>query len=111
MPQTDTRNFIDRTVWHVRSAWQRIAGGEYDEEVASLRPDLPPDDIGKIRKQMQECLDSKGGEVSARAKAAALGRVYMHLMPEVGKNSCTFSVTTSMSIMPPSGPAHKRWQV
>ncbi len=79
MPQTDTRNFIDRTVWHVRSAWQRIAGGEYDEEVASLRPDLPPDDIVKIRKQMQECLDSKGGEVSARAKAAALGRVYMAL--------------------------------
>lgn len=72
-------NLFDRTVRQARSAWQRIAGGEYDAEAASLRPDLPGDDADKIHKQMQECLDSRGGEVSARAKAAALGRVYLAL--------------------------------
>ncbi len=79
MAQADSSSFIDRTVRQARSAWQRIAGGEYDAEAASLRPDLPEDDADKIRKQMRECLESKGGEVSARAKAAALGRVYMAL--------------------------------
>ena len=79
MAQADSNSFIDRTVRHARSAWQRIAGGEYDAEAASLRPDLPQEDARKIRKQMRECLESKGGEVSGRAKAAALGRVYMAL--------------------------------
>lgn len=79
MTHVDSSSFIDRTMRQVRAAWQRIAGGEYDADAASLRPDLPEGDAGKIRKQMQECLDSKGGEVSARAKAAALGRVYMAL--------------------------------
>lgn len=79
MTQSDSKSLLDRTLRHARVAWQRIAGGEYDAEAASLRPDLPADDAEKIRKQMRECLESRGGEVSARAKAAALGRVYMAL--------------------------------
>ncbi|MBU1947856.1 MAG: malonyl-CoA decarboxylase, partial [Candidatus Eisenbacteria bacterium] len=34
-----------------------------------------------MRKQMQDCLDAKGGEVSARLRAAELGRAYLHLNP------------------------------
>ncbi len=86
MSQTETTGFIDGTLRKVRVAWQRIAGGEYDAETASLRPDLPRDDATKLRKQMHECLESRGGEVSARAKAAALGRVYMALDAE-GQNA------------------------
>lgn len=86
MPHTDSKSLINLTLRHARSAWQRIAGGEYDAEAASLRPELPEEDANKIRKQMRECLESRGGEVSARAKAAALGRVYMALDAEGKKN-------------------------
>lgn len=82
MSNDDSRSFLDRTLRHARAAWQRIAGGAYDAEVASLRPGLPPDDAEIVTRQMRECLESRGGEVSARAKAAALGRVYMALDQE-----------------------------
>lgn len=59
--------------------WQSIAGAEYDAEVASLRPDLPEEDRPLVRAQMQVCLEAQGGEVLARARAAALGQAYMAL--------------------------------
>src|SRR6185369_17330325 len=43
------------------------------------RPDLPRDDADRLREQMQDCLDARGGEVSARARAAELGRTYLAL--------------------------------
>ena len=43
------------------------------------RPDLPGDDLAKMRQQMLDCLEAKGGEVSARARAAELGRSYLAL--------------------------------
>ncbi len=81
MSKASSHSLLDRTVRKARSAWQRIAGGEYDADTASLRPGLPDEDMDRVRQQMQECLEQKGGEVSARAKAAALGRVYMALDP------------------------------
>jgi malonyl-CoA decarboxylase len=47
--------------------------------VASYRPDLPERDQERIRQQMLNCLEGKGGEVSARSRAAALGRIYLAL--------------------------------
>jgi malonyl-CoA decarboxylase len=43
------------------------------------RPDLPEDDIARLRQQMLSCLDGRGGEVTARARAADLGRTYLAL--------------------------------
>jgi len=66
-------------VRRLRASWQTIAGAEYDAEAASLRPDLPGDDLQRLRKQMNACLQVRGGEVSARARAAALGKAYLEL--------------------------------
>ena len=60
--------------------WRGIAGRGGDEVV--LAPDLPEGDLGPLRGQMQACLESRGGEVTARARAAALGRAYLALNPE-----------------------------
>lgn len=71
--------FFERTLQNLRQGWRTIAGASYDAEVASTRPDLPDDDVEKLRRQMEQCLTNRGGEVSARAKAAALGQVYLAL--------------------------------
>ncbi len=70
---------LDRTLRNLRNAWQAIAGSAYDAEAASMRPHLPEEDVQRLREQMQACLEGKGGEVSARARAAALGRAYLNL--------------------------------
>jgi len=68
-----------QAVRRLRASWQTIAGAEYDAEAASLRPNLPGDDLQRLRKQMKACLQVRGGEVSARARAAALGKAYLEL--------------------------------
>ena len=60
----------------LRNAWRDMAGSLS----GSVRPDLSNDnDIRNLREQMQDCLDAKGGEVSARARAASLGETYLGL--------------------------------
>jgi len=85
MPFTHNNGFLDRTLKNLRLGWQSIAGTSYDAEAASMRPDLPGSDIEIVHRQMQDCLNNKGGDVSARSKAASLGRVYLAL-DETGKN-------------------------
>ena len=79
MNQNATTTFLDRTLSNLRGAWKAIAGSTYDAEAASTRPDLPDEDADRLREQMQACLGTRGGEVSARARAAALGGVYLAL--------------------------------
>ena len=71
--------FLDRTLRNLTSAWRTIAGSSYDASSASARPGLPDSDLDALRRQMRDCLEIKGGEVSARARAAALGHVYLAL--------------------------------
>jgi len=40
---------------------------------------LPKGDLGKVRRKIEACLEGKGGEVSARARAAELGEAYLVL--------------------------------
>ncbi|MGE5547242.1 MAG: malonyl-CoA decarboxylase, partial [Solirubrobacterales bacterium] len=61
--------------------WREVAGTTKSGELISLAPDLPDEDLGRLRAQMFACLEAKGGEVSARARAAALGREYLSLNP------------------------------
>ena len=72
-------SFLERTLCNLKSGWQSIAGASYDASVASNRPDLPEGDQERIHQQMLNCLEGKGGEVSARSRAAALGHVYLAL--------------------------------
>jgi len=71
--------FLDRTLKNLKEGWQSIAGSSYDASAASNRPELPESDLKRIRQQMLDCLEARGGEVSARARAAALGHVYLAL--------------------------------
>ncbi len=79
MTESGKTGFLERTLNNLRTVWQGIAGAEYDESAASLQPDLPDDDAARLREQMRACLETRGGEVSARARAAALGRAYLAL--------------------------------
>jgi malonyl-CoA decarboxylase len=70
---------FDRTLANLRSAWREIAGSARGVLSGAPRPDLPEDDIARLRQQMLSCLDGRGGEVTARARAADLGRTYLAL--------------------------------
>ena len=78
-PEPEKTGFLDRTLRKLKNAWQNIAGSSYDATQAGTRPDLPDADLESLRQQMRDCLQSRGGEVSARARAAALGHVYLAL--------------------------------
>ena len=73
------RTFLSKAIANLKDMWHGIADTGYSVEAASLRPDLPDGDLDRVRRQMRECLESRGGEVSARARAAALGRAYLAL--------------------------------
>src|SRR5579883_1255131 len=70
---------FDRTLLNLRRAWRDIAESARSAMGAPLRPDLPREDRERLREQMRTCLDGRGGEVSARARAAELGRSYLAL--------------------------------
>ncbi len=77
----DTRSVISRTLGNIAWGWKRISAvGDASNLV--LRPELPDADIKVLRKQMQECLNARGGEVSARSHAAVLGQAYLELNDE-----------------------------
>src|SRR5258708_3096859 len=70
---------FDRTLNNLRGAWRDIAESARSAIGAPPRPELPREDAERLREQMQNCLDGRGGEVSARARAADLGRTYLGL--------------------------------
>lgn len=74
-----TIGIFDRTLSGLRGALvdvARVARGPFSR---GLRSDLPDDDAVRLRAQIAECLAEKGGVVSARARAVALGREYLAL--------------------------------
>ena len=70
--------FFDRTIQGLRGAWRGLAG--WSDDSVPGDPDLA-DRAERIRlvERMQACLDARGGEVSARARAVDLGRYYLAL--------------------------------
>jgi malonyl-CoA decarboxylase len=70
---------VDRTLSNLRNVWREIASSTRGVLSGGLRPDLPEGDAAQLRQQMQNCLDAGGGGVSARARAAALGRTFLGL--------------------------------
>ncbi len=79
MPSSVSTGILQRTLGNLRSAWRAISQSARAGEAPALRPDLPDEDSQALRRQMHECLEAKGGEVSARARAAALGHAYLNL--------------------------------
>ncbi|MCK5361596.1 MAG: malonyl-CoA decarboxylase, partial [Gammaproteobacteria bacterium] len=73
-------SILDRTLRRFRRAW-RLGGmgrGPFQDGVA---PDLPDADADRLRQQIDACLEARGGQVSARARAAELGETYLVLDP------------------------------
>src|SRR5579885_3348985 len=70
---------FDRTLTNLRSAWRDIALSARGVLGRGQSGELSGDDAGRLREQMLSCLDGRGGEVTARARAADLGRTYLAL--------------------------------
>src|SRR5467141_5326983 len=70
---------FDRTLTNLRSAWREIAESARGVLAGGPRPDTSWYDAARLRQQMLSCLDGRGGEVTARARAAELGRTYLAL--------------------------------
>ncbi len=70
---------FDRTLSNLRTAWRDISELARSAISGSLRPDLQGENPEHLRDQMRNCLEGRGGEVSARARAADLGRTYLAL--------------------------------
>jgi len=67
---------FDRTLANLRSAWREIALSARGVLSGAPRPDLPDDDVARLRQQMLSCLDGRGGEVH---RAGARRRTRPHL--------------------------------
>lgn len=79
---TDRTGFLDgvydftrNNLRTLRARWRDLAGASRNAAPALLTDD----GAERLREQMQECLDARGGEVSARARAAGLGQTYLAL--------------------------------
>lgn len=70
---------VDRTLKRLVKAWRRLALERSDDSIEDLDPDLSDDDLGRVRRQIESCLAARGGEVSARRRAAELGQSYLSL--------------------------------
>ena len=64
LPATPAPGLFDRALRRISAVWREMAAGVVGEDA----PDLAA--------QMQACLDGRGGEVSSRARAAALAEAY-----------------------------------
>lgn len=74
MPDAST-SILDRTLKRFRQAWSLGRAPLQDD----VDPELPERDISRLRKQIDACLRARGGQVSARSRAAELGQTYLVL--------------------------------
>ncbi len=68
-----------RTVVGLLRTWRGLAHSARVALGREINPSLPKEDLEYLKKRMHECLDAKGGEVSARARTVGLGHVYLEL--------------------------------
>lgn len=73
--------FWDRTLRRIQSIWPRDEAAQFKNNFSK---DLPRSDLPRLRKVINRCLEEKGGEVSARARAAELGKAYS-VLSETGR--------------------------
>ncbi|WP_448202964.1 malonyl-CoA decarboxylase [Azospirillum sp. sgz302134] len=77
---------LDRTLDSLRARWREIAASARGVVGAPPRASLPKEDAERLKEQIEACLEGRGGEVSARARAAQLGRTYLALDPKGRRN-------------------------
>jgi malonyl-CoA decarboxylase len=62
--------------------WSSLAGSLLGERNHKINPDLAKGDEELLRRQFQQWLEARGGEVSARKHALQIGGLYQNLTPE-----------------------------
>ncbi len=72
-------NTVDRTLERLRATFRETARGAREVVGAPLRPDLPDDDMPRLKNRIDACLAGAGGETARRARAAELGQTYLTL--------------------------------
>jgi len=72
-------SFWDRALRQISGAWQDIAEAALVRVAGRVRPNLPDDDLVRLRERIAECIAARGGESMARARAADIGRTYLEL--------------------------------
>ena len=72
---------FDRSINALLARWRDLSSGFGFTVHAPSSPDLAAGDLRDLASVMRESLEAKGGEVSARARAAALGQLYLKLSP------------------------------
>jgi malonyl-CoA decarboxylase len=80
--ETTRVSLLNRTVQNLREAWRDMADRTSGIFSAAPAPNLVSKDVEPIKTQMRDCLEARGGEVSARSRAANLGRTYLSLSPQ-----------------------------
>ncbi len=70
-------SLFDRTRGALLRRWRDLAARVSPSGV--IRPDLPAEDLDRLRRQVDACLEGRGGGASARGHAAGLGRAYFDL--------------------------------
>ena len=81
--------FLDRALGNLWMRWREVAASARGVVGAPPRASLPPEDAGRLKEQIEDCLRGRGGEVSARARAAQLGRTYLALDSQGRRNFLT----------------------
>lgn len=71
---------------HIRRAWSGILGSGDIDKIPKVDADLPRADVERVKQLMQDCLSARGGEVTARQRAAVLGELYLTLT-ETGRRN------------------------
>jgi malonyl-CoA decarboxylase len=69
-------SFLMRTWESVRTAWRELSGAETP---LAGKTDLGRRERDDLQRRMSACLNGRGGEVSARQRAAGLGQIYLDL--------------------------------
>lgn len=77
----NTRLVSNRLIGNLLSAWKGISS-PFTGKRLELSPYLHENELQPLREKINGCLESKGGQVSARAHAAELGNAYLGLNDE-----------------------------
>ncbi len=78
MSRPGGESFFERALANLAGAWRDVAAGAA-RSVGLSGLGSPARDAKALERLMAECLAARGGEVSARLRAAELGRAYLEL--------------------------------
>ena len=71
--------FWEKAFKSLRLALAKVGLAEDEWGYSDFHEDLTQGDTKELVKQIQNCLEMRGGEVSARARATNLGHIYLTL--------------------------------